>query len=51
MSGVAPGRLLGELPPPGPEPLRTRLSELQYRAVWTAAARLPDRVARRLPAR
>ncbi len=51
MSGVAPGRLLGELPPPGHEPLRTRLAELQYRAVWAAAAHLPERVARRLPAR
>lgn len=51
MSGVAPGRLLGELPPPGPEPLRVRMSELQYRAVWAAVARLPERIARRLPAR
>jgi lauroyl/myristoyl acyltransferase len=51
VSGVAPGRLLGELPPPGHEPLRTRLAELQYHAVWAAAASMPDRVARRLPAR
>ena len=51
MTGIAPGRLLGDLPPPGPEPLGTRLTELQYRAVWAAAARLPDRVAARLPAR
>ena len=51
MSGVAPGRLLGELPPPGHEPLGARLSELRYRAVWAAAAHLPERVARRLPAR
>jgi len=48
---VPPGRLLGELPPPGPEPLRVRLSEFQYRAVWAAAERLPEGAARRLPAR
>lgn len=51
MSTVPPGRLLGALPPAGPEPLRTRLSELQYRAVWAVAAVLPERTARRLPAR
>gem|GEM_PF-17391 len=51
MSTVPPGRLLGALPPAGPEPLRTRLSELQYRAVWAVAAALPERTARRLPAR
>jgi lauroyl/myristoyl acyltransferase len=48
---VPPGRLLGELPPAGPEPLGVRLSELQYRAVWAAAERLPERIARRLPDR
>ncbi len=42
---------LSELPPPPPETPRQRLAYWRYLAVWEAAARLPDRVARRLPAR
>jgi phosphatidylinositol dimannoside acyltransferase len=40
-----------DLPPPPPETLRQRVVYWQYRAAWDAAARLPPRVARRLPAR
>jgi phosphatidylinositol dimannoside acyltransferase len=40
-----------ELPPAPPETLRQRAVYWQYRAVWEAAAQLPPRVARRLPAR
>ncbi|MCC5947411.1 MAG: phosphatidylinositol mannoside acyltransferase [Nitriliruptoraceae bacterium] len=39
------------LPPPDPERMRQRLTYWQYRAAWEAAARLPDRLARGLPAR
>ncbi|MFW5933558.1 MAG: phosphatidylinositol mannoside acyltransferase, partial [Actinomycetota bacterium] len=42
---------LDELPPPSPESLRQRATYWQYRSVWEAAARLPDPLARRLPAR
>lgn len=42
---------LDELPPPPPENLRQRATYWQYRTVWEAAARLPDRLARRLPDR
>jgi len=42
---------LPELPPPPPETARQRLAYLRYLAVWEAAARLPDPVARRLPQR
>ena len=42
---------LEELPPPPPESLRDRATYWQYRAVWDAAAHLPDPVARRLPRR
>lgn len=42
---------LPELPPPPPETLSQRLAYLRYLAVWEAAARLPEPVARRLPAR
>ncbi len=41
---------LPELPPPPPETLTTRLAYLRYLAVWEAAARVPDPIARRLPA-
>lgn len=43
--------LLDELPPPPPERLRDRVTYLRYRALWEAAARLPDPVARRIPER
>lgn len=42
---------LDELPPPPSPDLRQRLAYLRYLAVWEGAARLPDRIARRLPAR
>ena len=42
---------IDDLPPPPPETWRQRLAYWQYRAVWEAAARLPDRVAARVPAR
>jgi phosphatidylinositol dimannoside acyltransferase len=42
---------LPELPPPPPETVRDRLAYARYFTVWEAAARLPDPVARRLPAR
>jgi phosphatidylinositol dimannoside acyltransferase len=40
---------LDELPPPPPESFRQRAVFWQYLTVWETAARLPDRVARRLP--
>ena len=40
-----------ELPPPPPPTLRSTAVYVQYRAVWEAAARLPDRLARKVPAR
>jgi lauroyl/myristoyl acyltransferase len=42
---------LDDLPPPPPETLRQRAVYWQYRSVWEAAARLPDRLANRAPAR
>jgi phosphatidylinositol dimannoside acyltransferase len=42
---------LEELPPPPPETLKQRAVYWQYRTVWEAAARLPEPVAKRLPAR
>jgi phosphatidylinositol dimannoside acyltransferase len=48
---VKPAAGLEDLPPPPPETIRQRAVYWQYRAVWEAAARLPDGVARRLPAR
>lgn len=42
---------LDDLPPPPPEDLGQRAVYWQYRTVWEAAARLPDRLALRLPAR
>jgi phosphatidylinositol dimannoside acyltransferase len=42
---------LEELPPPPPESLKDRATYWQYRAVWDAAAHLPDAVAKRLPRR
>ncbi len=42
---------LDDLPPPPPETLGQRAVYWQYRSVWEAAARLPDRLARRVPAR
>jgi phosphatidylinositol dimannoside acyltransferase len=48
---VRPSASLEELPPPPPETLRQRAVYWQYRAAWDAAAHLPDRVARRVPAR
>jgi phosphatidylinositol dimannoside acyltransferase len=42
---------LDELPPPPPETIKQRAVYWQYRAVWEAAARLPDPLARRLPER
>ncbi len=42
---------LDELPPPPPETLRQRAVYWQYRSVWELAARVPDRLARRLPSR
>lgn len=41
---------LDDLPPPPPETLGQRAVYWQYRSVWEAAARLPDRLARRVPA-
>jgi len=41
---------LEELPPPPPETLRQRTTYLGYLGLWEAAARLPDRLARRVPA-
>lgn len=40
-----------QLPPPPPPTLRSTATYLQYRTVWEAAARLPERVARRAPRR
>lgn len=40
-----------DLPPPPPETWRQRLAYWQYRAVWEAAARLPERLAARVPHR
>ena len=40
-----------DLPPAPPEAFRQRAVYWQYRAVWEAAARLPEGVARRLPDR
>jgi lauroyl/myristoyl acyltransferase len=40
-----------DLPPPPPETLKQRAAYWQYRAVWEAAARLPDRAAKGAPAR
>ena len=42
---------LADLPPPAPETIRQRATYWQYRTVWEAAAHLPERIARRLPAR
>jgi phosphatidylinositol dimannoside acyltransferase len=42
---------LDDLPPPPPETLKQRAAYWQYRSVWEAAAHLPDRLARRVPAR
>jgi phosphatidylinositol dimannoside acyltransferase len=42
---------LDDLPPPPPETLSQRAVYWQYRSVWEAVARLPDRVARRAPQR
>jgi phosphatidylinositol dimannoside acyltransferase len=42
---------LADLPPPPPESLKQRAVYWQYRCVWEAAARVPDRLARRLPER
>jgi phosphatidylinositol dimannoside acyltransferase len=42
---------LDELPPAPPESLGQRAAYWQYRAVWEAAARTPEPVARRLPQR
>jgi len=48
---VRPGRLLGVLPPPGPEDLRQRLAYARYRALWALVESLPEPVARGLPGR
>jgi KDO2-lipid IV(A) lauroyltransferase len=40
-----------DLPPPPPETIKQRAVYWQYRSVWEAAARLPDRTARRIPGR
>jgi lauroyl/myristoyl acyltransferase len=42
---------LAALPDPGPEGLKAKTTYWQYRSVWEAAARLPEPLARRLPAR
>lgn len=39
------------LPPPPPETIKQKLAYYRYLAVWEAAARLPDRLARKLPER
>ena len=39
------------LPPPPPETAKQRAAYWRYRLVWEAAARAPDRIARRLPGR
>jgi phosphatidylinositol dimannoside acyltransferase len=39
-----------DLPPAPPETVRQRIQYWQYRAVWDAAARMPEPVARRIPA-
>jgi lauroyl/myristoyl acyltransferase len=48
---VEPGRLLGVLPPAGPESRAQRMAYLRYRALWAACERMPARVARGLPDR
>ncbi|MEX1162442.1 MAG: phosphatidylinositol mannoside acyltransferase [Nitriliruptor sp.] len=42
---------LEDLPPPPDESLGQKAVYWQYRSVWEAAARLPDRLARRVPGR
>ncbi|MDX1658133.1 MAG: phosphatidylinositol mannoside acyltransferase [Nitriliruptorales bacterium] len=42
---------LEDLPPPPDETLSEKFTYWQYRSVWELAARLPDRMARRLPDR
>ena len=49
MSSVAPGRLLGSLPPAPKQTRGQRLAYLRYLTLWSAVEALPDRVARRLP--
>lgn len=48
---VAPGRLLGSLPPAPPETRAQRMTYARYRALWRAVESLPPSAARRLPAR
>jgi len=48
---VAPGRLLGTLPPAPPETRAQRATYLRYRALWRAVELLPAPLARRLPLR
>jgi phosphatidylinositol dimannoside acyltransferase len=45
------GRPTSALPPPPPETVKQRAVYWQYRAVWEAAAHLPDRLAAAAPAR
>ncbi len=48
---MKPAASLDALPPPPPPTLPQRLAYWRYLAVWEAAARAPDRIARRLPDR